>query len=682
MKKISLYAFRNFLEKAKLKEGTFLIFAAILIGIAAGCAFLCFNWMIDSLSKLFIGAPTIAAVESFKRLPMWYKFVLPLTGVFISGFIIRYLCKESGGAGFGFLLKTLKLKNGIMPPKLAVFKMITSSLSIATGVPLGNEGPIIMIGSSLGSTLGQFLSMPISRIKLFVGCGAAAGLAVAFDAPIAGTIFAVETILGNYAIGTLTPIVVSAATASFFGSYFMPGHTALPAAALGFSAEISSGTEIFLFTTFGLINALLGVGLIKLTYFNSNIFDRVKAKLPEFIHIPLLLLPFALTVPFVPEIFGLGKDMMLAGNGFTPAFLIGIALLKLVFLSIAFASGASGGIFLPILFVGYIFGLGFGKIIPMFYPEFGPSIGISFASVGIGALLGAATQEPVSSLLLVFEITRDYNMLPSLMLATVVATMISKRMSVFSIYNYQLYKEGIAIDDSEEASIMNENHVQLCLRPECVVVHKDEQLPQILDKMRDKERFESYVVDDSGKYLGAINGVFSSNNKVDYDAIGTMVLASDLLDTTFPTVKLDTPLSQAMRFMIKREVIELPVLSDDGKVVGCIHEHDLIDFYHREILSKANMLKTVQRGEGTEQCCIEFEDEYRIEAINTNKKMWGHNLIDLRLRENFNVLVLAVREKSTGKGTMSPTKMLEAGDVLVAAGTKEDLDRMKAAFKN
>ena len=93
------------------------------------------------------------------------------------------------------------------------------------------------------------------------------------------------------------------------------------------------------------------------------------------------------------------------------------------------------------------------------------------------------------------------------------------------------------------------------------------------------------------------------------------------------------------------------------------------------------MLKTVQRGEGTEQYSIEFEDEYRIETITTNKKMWGHNLIDLKLRENFNVLVLAVREKSTGKGTMSPTKTLETGDVLIAAGTKEDLERLKAAFK-
>ncbi len=156
MKKISLYTFRNFLEKAKLKEGSFLIFAAVIIGILAGCAFLCFNWMIDYLSKLFIGAPTIAAVESFKKLPLWYKFTLPLAGVFISGFIIRYVCKESGGAGFGFLLKTLKKNNGIMPPRLSVFKMITSSLSIATGLPLGNEGPIVVIGSTLGSTICRY----------------------------------------------------------------------------------------------------------------------------------------------------------------------------------------------------------------------------------------------------------------------------------------------------------------------------------------------------------------------------------------------------------------------------------------------------------------------------------------------------------------------------------------------
>jgi CIC family chloride channel protein len=677
MKVISNLKFKELLEKAKLKEGTFLIFAAILIGIAAGCAFLFFQWLINYLSVLFIGENTNNSIAGFKRLPLHFKILLPLTGVFISGFIIRYISRESGGAGIGFLLKVMKVKNGIMPPMMTFFKIVTSALSIATGVPLGTEGPIIIIGSAVGSTVGQFFNMSISRIKLFVGCGAAAGLAVAFNAPIAGTILAVETILGNYAIGTLTPIVVAAATASFFGSYFLPGHEVIPHAALGFSSAISSGTEIFLFTAFGLVNAFLGVGLIRLTYTNSNLFEGIKKKLPEFIHIPLFLLPFALVVPFVPEIFGLGKDVMISANGLTPQFLMGIAILKLFFLSIAFASGASGGIFLPILFVGYIFGMGFGKIVPILFPSIDPSIGLSFASVGIGALLGAATQEPISSLLIVFEITRDYNMMPSLMLSTVVAAMISRSLSKFSIYNYQLFKEGIPLEENEEASLMNENHVEMCLRIECATAKIDDKLPDIIDKMRTLERFECYVVDDGMNYLGTINGVFGvSSSIVNMDSAG-IIIAGDLMDTDFPKVYLDSPLSDAMRRMIKKGVIELPVLEKNGKLAGCIHEHDIINFYNREILSKGSLLKTVNKIEGTEQNFIQFEDEYRIEVFNSTPSMWGKNLIDLRFREKFGILVLAVKEKKTGKNILSPTKVLEPGDVLVAAGTKDDLTLFK-----
>jgi len=681
MKRIPGLNFKELLEKAKLKEGTFLIFAAILIGIAAGCAFLFFHWLIDYLSNFFIGESTENSVEGFKRLPLHYKFLLPLTGVFLSGFVIRYLSKESGGAGIGLLLKFMKVKNGIMPPMMAFFKIITSALSIATGIPLGSEGPIIIIGSAVGSTIGQFFNMSISRIKLFVGCGAAAGLAVAFNAPIAGTILAVETILGNYAIGTLTPIVVAAATASFFGSYFLPGHEVIPSAALGFSAEISSGTEIFLFTAFGLLNAFLGVGLIRLTYTNSNLFDKIKKKLPEFIHIPLFMLPFALVVPFVPEIFGLGKDMMIAGNSFSFQFLIGIALLKLFFLSIAFASGASGGIFFPILFVGYIFGLGFGKIVPILFPEIDPSIGLSFATVGIGALLGAATQEPISSLLIVFEITKNYNMMPSLMLSTVVAVMISKSLSKFSIYNYQLFKEGIPLEENEEVTIMNENHVEICLRIECVTAHLEDKLPEIIEKMRSLERFECYVVDEENNYLGTINGVFGVSSSVVNMDSASVIIAKDLLDADFPKVYLNSSLSEAVKKMIKKGVIELPVLEENGKLAGCIHEHDIINFYNREILSKGSLLKTVNKIEGTDQHHIQFEDEYRIEVINTAPSMWGKSLIDLKFRERFNILVLAVKEKKSGKSVMSPTKILEPGDVLIAAGTKEDVVLFKEAAK-
>lgn len=617
---ISRAKLNELLEKAKLKENTFLIFVAILIGVSAGCAFLFFHWLIDRISMFCVGENTNNSVAGFKRLPLYYQILLPLSGVFISGFIIRYISRESGGAGIGLLLKFMKVKKGIMPPMMTFFKIITSALSIGTGIPLGSEGPIIMIGSSVGSTFGQLLSMPVSRIKLFVGCGAAAGLAVAFNAPIAGTILAVETILGSYAIGTLTPIVVAAATASFFGAFFLPGHEVIPHEALALSSPINSGTQIFLFVIFGLINAFLGLGLIKLTYRNSVYFDRFKSRLPEFIHIPLFLLPFAVTVPFVPEIFGLGKDIMIQAGGFTPQFLIGLAVLKLLFLSIAFASGASGGIFLPILFVGYIFGLGFGKLVPVMFAGMDPGIGLSFASVGIGALLGAATQEPISSLLIVFEITRDYNMMPALMLSTVVAVMISKTMSKYSIYNYQLFKEGIPLEDNEESTVMSENSVRLCMR-----------------EINDFTKIHSSV----------------------------------------PKISADATLTEAMKMMTEKGITGLVAVDEKGEPAGTIHEHDLIDFYNREILSKGSLLKTVQKCTDACNQHILLEDEFVIETVRSTPSMWNRTIIDLRLRERFNILVLAVREKGSTKSTICPSRSLQPGDDLITAGKKEDIIRFK-----
>ncbi len=677
----SIAQFKGFLSRLKHREGTFLIIAAIAIGIVAGLSFLLFHWLINFLSLILVGEETGNAVAGFMRLPVWQQILLPLAGASAGGIIIRFISKESGGAGIGLLLKAIKVTNGKLPPRMTIFKIVTSAISIATGVPLGSEGPIIMIGSAVGSTFGRVFRISISRIKLLVGCGAAAGLSVAFNAPITGTILAVETILGHFAIGTLTPIVVAAATASFFGAYFLPGHEVIPAEALALTPRISSITEIVLFLLFGLMNAVLGVLLIKLTYMNSNIVDKIRGKLPEYLSIPIALLPFALCIPFVPQIFGLGKDMMIMGANLDPWVLIGIALLKLLFLSVAFASGASGGIFFPILFVGYIFGLGFGMLMPEIFPFLPEQIGLSFAAVGIGALLGAATQEPISSLIIVFEITHDYNILPPLMLSAVVSVLISKKLSAFSIYNYQLVKEGIWEEEHEEATIMTENHVEICYDSDPVTAAPGEKILDIVERLREEERFECYVVDDEKKYLGAINGIITSTKEVNYDLINPITIAQDLINTEFPTVGLTDPLSTAMRLMTEFDVIEIPVIAEDSTLLGCIHEHDIIEFYQREIINKASMLKLVQRCECREKQHIQFEDEYTIDGIAASPMMWGKNLIELKLRQNYNILVLAVKEKGKEKSTIAPNRPFTPGDVIITAGRKEDIKSFCRDFK-
>jgi CIC family chloride channel protein len=348
--------------------------------------------------------------------------------------------------------------------------------------------------------------------------------------------------------------------------------------------------------------------------------------------------------------------------------------LKLLFLSFAFSSGASGGIFFPILFVGYIFGLGFGKLVPIVFPELGVDMGISFASVGIGALLGAATQEPISSLIIVFEITKDYNILPALMLSTVVSVLLSKKMSNFSIYNYQLVKEGISLEENEEVTLMSENHVELCYVKDCVTAHPNDKIIDIVDKMRELERFECYVIDEKRKYMGALNGILTSSREVNYNLINPIIIARDLIDISFPVVFPDTPLSDAVKKMSQKKVIELPVIDSTGDLIGCIHEHDIIEFYNREILSKSSMLKTVHRSQGREHNSIEYLDNYVLESVSSTPRMWGKTLLDLKFREKFNVLILAVKERDSKKSAISPSRKFKPGDILIAAATKDDME--------
>jgi len=672
------------------RESTLLIVAAVAIGLLAGTAYWLFALLIETISRIAIGADTSGAVAAFSRLPLPVRFLVPLVGVFVAGFIIRYLSPESAGAGIALLLKAIRRHNGVLPYLLAPCKMVTAALTIACGAPLGLEGPVIVIGAGIGSSGGRLLRSGFSRMKLLLGCGAAAGLAVAFNAPIAGTIFAVETVMGSYTIGTLTPVVVAAVTASFFGAWVMPGHQSLPLAhiaerfgAAAVSARpLGSGGDIVLYLALALLLSLLGVFLVRATRFLAARFDPLKKKLPAYLHTPLLLLPFVLVVPFVPVIFGLGKDVMTDAFSWAPWLLVGVALLKLALLPFAFSSGASGGIFFPLIFVGFIFGLGSGKLAALAMPEASAGMPYGFAVVGCGALLGAATQEPITTFLLVFELTRDYAILPALMLGTVTSVLVSKLLSPVSLYNYQLAIEGIETEATEETSLMQETRVEACYQKDCVTALPHESLIAVVDRMREKERFEAYVVDETGRYLGAINAVLTSAREVQYGLISPLVVARDLVNPDFPIVRLGDSLASAMRRMAEYDVIELPVVGEDGKLLGCIHEHDIIAFYEREVLAKAHLVKMVGPRAERDDAKVRLSDEFVIETVPVSADLAGKNIVQLDLRRRYGIQVLAVREKGRDRGTVDPERLLEEGDTLVIAGRRDRVAAFRQSLGN
>jgi len=669
------------------RESILLIIAAVAIGLCAGVAYWLFAMLIEAVSRVVVGAGTNSAVEAFSRLSLPVKIFLPLGGVAVAGVVIHYLSPESAGPGIAFLLKAIRRNNGILPYLLAPAKLFTSAVTIACGAPLGLEGPVIVIGAGIGSSVGRLFRIGFSRLKMLLGCGAGAGLAVAFNAPLAGTIFAVETVMGSYTIGTLTPVVVAAVSASFAGAYLLPGHQSLPFAEIaerfGSAAlktrPIGSGWEIVLYVALALLLSLLGVALIRTTAFLTERFEPIKSRIPAYLHTPLFLVPFALTVPFVPALFGLGKDVMVDAFSWGPWLLIGIALLKLSFLPISFSSGASGGIFFPILFVGFVFGLGVGSLAGLALPETDVGMPYGFAIVGSGALLGAATQEPITSFLLIFELTRDYTILPALMLGTVISVLVSKLLSPISLYNYQLAREGLLPDGDEESTLMHETTVEACYRKDCVTALPHESLITVVDRMREKERFEAYVIDENGRYLGAINAVLTSAREVKYGLISPLVIAQDLINSSFPVVRLTDNLATAMQYMAEYDVVELPVVAHDRSLIGCIHEHDIVAFYEREVIGKAHLVKMVgQRGE-LRETQVRLADEFVIETVRVQGDIVGKSLVGLDLRRRYGVQVLAVREKGRDRSVIDPERVLAPDDTLIVAGRRDAVNAFKKA---
>jgi CIC family chloride channel protein len=265
---ISKWAASRF-ERAKMTEHTFMIIVAIIIGILAGYSAILIRWLIKTISNISFSGPG-NFLDNVIAAPWYWKILIPAIGGLIVGPIIYFFAPEAKGHGVPEVMQAILLKGGNIRPRVAIIKAIASAISIGTGGSVGREGPIIQIGSSLGSTVGQFFRVPTRRLKTLVGCGAAAGIAAAFNAPIAGALFAVEIILMDFAVAQFSPIVISSVMATVishsyegkFSAFHVPPY------------QYVSPYEIGFYFLLGAITGLAAYLFIKLLYFSEDYFDN------------------------------------------------------------------------------------------------------------------------------------------------------------------------------------------------------------------------------------------------------------------------------------------------------------------------------------------------------------------------------------------------------------------------
>ena len=340
-------------------------------------------------------------------------------------------------------------QKGDIRKRVVLVKTLASAISIGTGGSVGREGPIVQIGSAIGSTLGQALNVSGDRMRALVGCGAAAGIAATFNAPIAGSMFALEVILGDFGLATFSPIVISSVVATAVSRAFLGDTPAFIVPAY----QLVSAWEFPIYLILGLFCAVVGVTFTKTLYRFEDLFDSLK--FPEYLKPIIGGLILGVSGLYIPQILGVGYGAMDLALGQQLAWWLMLLLVvaKLLATSITIGSGGSGGVFAPSLYLGVMAGGFFGMVVHHLLPNVTASPG-AYSIVGMGAVVSATTHGPLAAILILFEMTGSYEIILPLMFSCIIATIASGQFMEDSIYTLKLARRGVDIREGKEVNVL------------------------------------------------------------------------------------------------------------------------------------------------------------------------------------------------------------------------------------
>lgn len=566
---------RTFLRGAK----SGLLLLSLAVGAGAGAGAIAFRWLIGTFTRLLSGHADYAAAGHAVNphvpwLGRWFVLAAPVLAGLVYGPLVHRFAREARGHGVPEVMFAVARRGGHIAGRVAVVKSLASALCMGGGGSVGREGPIVQIGSALGSTIGRLVRVAEDRMRVLVACGAAGGIAATFNAPLAGVFFAMELILRDFTAESFGMVVLASVTSSVIGRAAFGDATFLHLPAF----TVDHLSQYLLFALLGVLAGAVGVAFTRILYLVEDACDFAWRG-PEWARPAVggLLLGGLLLV--LPQMYGVGYPVLenAVGGRYAVGFLALLLAGKMVATSLTIGIGGSGGVFAPSLFMGAMLGAGYGSVAHQVMPASAGAVG-AYGLIGMGAVFAGAARAPITAVIIMFELTGEYSIILPLMTAIVLATGVSRALSHDTVYTLKLRRRGVDLGESHTGAPFAGSTVGEVMESVPTPLDAATPLTAAADALARAPHGVLPVLDADGAYLGTVTARSAAETLA--DTVDDTPTAGAIAHLPEP-VSAQSGLSSALTALMASEGAGLPVLDETRThLVGWISHQSVLHALH------------------------------------------------------------------------------------------------------
>ncbi len=651
---------------------------AVAAGLLGGLGAIAFRFLTHRLTSLLFGTEDI--VRGIEMAPPLLRVLMPAAGGIVGGLIAFFFFMEKGPSGVSLLIEVVSLGRRTVRFRPSLARAASSLAVISSGGSEGREGPIIQLGAAFASVLGRTVRVSPDRLRILTACGMAAGVAGAYNTPIAATLFVLEVVVGSFSMAIFGPAVVSAVVSTVLVRSVLGDEPVYRVAPF----SVSSILEFIPFILIGLAAGAVSVLFVRALAAGKKLYRATG--LPVWATMAIGGTVVGGIAVGLPSVCGNGfeaTNRILHGNPTVVALLLLLAG-KTLATTATIGSGGVGGVFTPSLMLGATLGGLVAHLCHVALPGLEAPIG-GYALLGMGGVMAGVTRAPLLAVIMIFELTQNTAVLLPMMVISVLAVSAARVFRKDSIYIESLRSAGIVWEKTPEGTALASLTVSDIMRRDVALISPSTPLPEIVAAFLRSRSMFLYVGDAEGRLLGAVD-IHDIKGSFPEKELSEIVVATDLM-TEVPYATPGEPLTSVNEKLWFRDVGQLPVVDapDSRRFLGIVTQRDLLGAFDSEVLRHSRLLTKVRTvGEtGGEVDYLELPEKHRLVELDVPPWVEGKTVAEAALRSRYGVSVLAVK-RLTRQGierrfVPAAGDRFAHGDVLVVLGDEEAIARLREA---